>query len=341
MFYLFSDLFDFKTYIGGGANVSLKMNSLAPTIRSTAEKHLQGWLGELLTEAMDNAAAPDAALTTLLPYLKRPLALLTMYEYSAIGAIQFTESGIQRIENDRYKTAYKYQENEYKKHMLETGYEAIEQLLRFLDENAADYPTWQNDPVFEKNKALFLNYAAEMRASYSSYISRYTFDLLRPLIEDIECFALVPLFGQPFFDELKTAIRQGNLSADQKKVVQLSQKAIASFAIEEGMSRHWVRLEGRNVVQTELLGDQSAEKSAAAGNQPLGYSVRKNDEWANRHINKLKTYLADNLDLFPTYKTYYDEQTEEEEEANDTPESCEVQRGSDKNSRKTPAIFRL
>lgn len=338
--YIFTDIADFKKFIGGAANQSLDIKSIEPMIQTAAENHLELWLGAQLPAAITAAeGTPNAETTKLLDAIKRPLAMLTMYEYLAINSIQVSDSGNLRVETDKRKSAYKYQENAYRNSMLNNGYEALEKMLKFLEANEADYPIWTADEAYQLNKSLFLNYATEFRANYSSYVSRYTFDLLRPLIEDIECFAILPLFGQAFFDEIKEGIFLKSLNANEKKLLKLVQKAVANFAIEEGMTRNWVRLEGRNVVQTEILGDQGNEKAIAAKNVPLGHTIRKADEWANRHMSKLKNYLTNNPGLFPLYDTYVEEQAaaaeaaaEEAEEAANCPEE---------NSPKSRAIVRL
>ncbi|MGL6148976.1 MAG: DUF6712 family protein, partial [Plesiomonas sp.] len=103
---IFIDIDDFKKYVGGGANKSLEIESIAPTIQDAFEQYLRPWLGDTLAdEILHNATA--TALETLMPHVKRPLAKLTMHKYSRIGAIQFSEGGMYRVETDNMRSAYK------------------------------------------------------------------------------------------------------------------------------------------------------------------------------------------------------------------------------------------
>lgn len=160
--YLFNDISDFKNYVGGGANVSLKMATLDPAILAAAENHIILWLGQQQWDQLVTAVAgtPSTEETALIPYVARPLAMLTMYEYKKIGGIMVGESGFHRFEDETRKSAFKYQENDYSDWMLNNGYENIERMLKFLETNEADYPLWQADDAYQRNKALFLNYAS-------------------------------------------------------------------------------------------------------------------------------------------------------------------------------------
>lgn len=335
---LFSTIAEFKAHIGGGGNVSLDIDSIGPIVNSTAHRHLMKWIGEPLYNDLSAKIEAGTALTaaeqSLLPFIRKPLAMLTMHEYAKIGAIQFGEEGIHRIERDDHKTAYKYQENQYKEFMLENGYEAIETMLKFLETSTAGtYPLWENN-ARSLNRELFINYASEFRAVYAHYISRYTFENIRPLIDDVSGAVFVPLLGQTEYDNLKTAIASKNSSAVQQSLINLIQRAVAAFAIEEGMKREWVKLDKGNVVQTDALEPQSYIKTGSASMGALSAAVMNSELWANRHVAQIKNFLTTNIDDFTDYKAHIDAlaEAEEDEETDNCDErsscNCEYDCGS-------------
>lgn len=299
---IFTDISQVKEFVGGGANMSIEMDSILPTMYLAAKQHIEPWLSKAQwTKLVDDFDAPTPTQIALLPYVQRPLALITFHEYAKIGGIQFGESGIFRVENEHQKSAYKYQENEYKDYMLLNGYETIEEMLIFLAENAEDYPLWKNSESAEKSQALFLNYATEFRMIYSQDISRYTFEILRPILEDLEYFAIRPTVGQDTLDLLRLSISNKDSSPSQRILLKFIQKALASFSIEEASKRNLVRIEGRKIIQSETLEPQGYEKVSTAKNNQLSISLRHNDEWGNRHISALKNYLETHPDEFPEY----------------------------------------
>ncbi len=330
---IFKNISDIKEHIGGAGNLSIHIDSIGPHELPTFNKHLQKWIGQdLYADIIDNPATTEKI--ALLPYVAKPLAFLLMYEYSKVNSLQISEQGNIRYEREEAKSAYKYQENEYRDYMLHTGYESLEELLKFLAAKSADYPLWKNSIAFKCSRNLFINYAAEFRAVYSHYISRYTFDHLRALVADLEVFAIQPTIGRYLFDALKLEVKSGAIGlsgctpntaspceANRGRAVAIIQSALANFTIEEGMRRLWLRIDKGNVVQTEQLGDQGYQKKSPGKNVPVSQKIRHHDEWANRHTSNLLHFLNTNISCFPEYQQYLDEQKEEEKEKED--ECCE------------------
>lgn len=321
---LFANISEFKTYVGGAANVSLEMDSLLPTIEEAAWNHVIPILGEEQWQDLyDNFDTPDADQTALLPYVQKPLAMLTMHEYAKIGNIQFGEAGIFRIETDHHKSAYKYQENQYKTYMLHQGYEALERMQKFLDDNVGTYTLFGGSSAGTRARALLINYASTFKDVYSKYLSRYTYEHIRPIIEEIEIYVIESFLGPATYAAIKASILADNLSAAELELVRRLQKAVAHFTIREGVARLWVRLEGKNVVQSETLEPQSYVNEASAGQQPAGLLLKTEQIHGDRLMKYVKDYLDDNLATFTLYSDYLDElAAAEEEEATTLTPDC-------------------
>lgn len=322
--FLFSDIASLKAVVGGGANMSIELSSIEPGLYAAWHAHLKPWVSQAFFDEVTDALEADALTgqqAALLPYLRRPLGMLGLYEYARIGSVQFSESGIFRMEGENYKTAYKYQVTELRRFYLYNGYEAIEHLLGYLEANEADFPTWADSDAYSRNKALLLNSAADFRNHYSNDINRYTFEHLRPVLEDIDAFAIQPLLGDEQYQELKANILAKALSPAESKLLYYLQRAVANFAVKEAIRRGWVRLEGRTLVSTEILEPQGYEHEGAPSGAQVSLAAMRQDEWANRHLSYATKYLADNLADFPLYSAYLDEIAEEEAEENQPPSS--------------------
>lgn len=330
---LFNNIDDLKQYVGGGANVNLELSSISAAMHSALRNHILPWLGQaqwaaLLADYTPNAAditGMDDSLEALLPYVRRPLALLTMYEYGQVGGIMVSESGFHRSETDTRKTAFKYQENAYKRWHLDDGYEAIEEMLNFLEDNEGDYALWAADDAYVANKSLVINTATELRKHYSKYLSRYTFETLRPLIEDVEVFAIKPLLGDDQYDEVKDWImmKATGLDAKELQLLKLIRRAVANFTIEEGLKRLWVKIEGKNVVEAEGLEPQTYEKYSSAAGTAMNSIQRHLQEHANIHIQNIKQFLTDNASDFPLYEAYLEALAEAAAAEEDT-DTCDT-----------------
>jgi hypothetical protein len=316
---LFADISELKNFVGGGANISLELSSILPTMEEAAWNHVIPILGEEQWQDLyDNFDSPDADQTALLPYVQKPLAMLSLHEYAKIGNIQFGESGIYRVETDMHKSAYKYQENQYKEYMLHQGYEALERMQKFLDNNDDTYTVFAGSTAFTRTRGLLINYASVFRDNYSKYVSRYTFEHIRPIIEEIEIYAIENFLGPDQFSRIKAGILADDLTDAELELLRRLQKAVAHFTIKEAIARMWVRIEGKNVVQSENSEPQSYERTASAKEAAAGLLLRTEEIHGDRMMKYVKDYLDDNLATFTDYSDYLDELAAAEEEESTT-----------------------
>lgn len=322
---LFQDIEDFKKYAGGAVNSSLAMQSIEPTLYMTTQTQVLPWLGNTLYLQLVEAVAagpvdPASDLGKLLPYACRPVALLSLWQYADVGTVQLGGSGMFRTETEERKSAFKYQEANYRESMLQQGFEALELMQRFLDDNAATYADWT---AKNRSRELVINYAAELRETYSKSVSRYTFEMLRSLIPDLELFALVPSMGQAQYDELKTAILADAALPDRlAELLRIVQRVIANFVVEEAMRRHWVTLDGHQVV-SYVQQSLDARQQTIPANMTLdvgtGLKLKQAEEFAERWLSRLTYFLDNNVADFPLYAAWKAEQettTEEVDRAN-------------------------
>jgi len=302
---LISDIITLKQFIGGAGNVSLSIESIAPFLDMVGEEYLRPWLGDELYD--DLVANPTG---DILPHVQRPLALLTMEAYSRINEIQIGSQGNFRIEDEKRKSIYKYQGNEYRSVMFQTGYQSIERMLKYLDKNAATYPLWTDSFAFKTHRSPFLNYATDFQHVYSRNINRFVFEIIRPAIQEIQEGVIRPILGDDFYEELQQKRLDGTLTDKQKELIRCTWTPLAHFAIKEAMERNWVQFEGNSIVQYEKLGDQSTKKATLAKNEPVAVQFRHNEEFANRSLSKIHAFLKKNIEHedLEIYKNWQKEQ---------------------------------
>jgi hypothetical protein len=312
---LFANITELKTILGGAINTSVELDSLSPAFHAAIYNHLVEWISEAFWDEFKTAYDADtlsAEQTALLPYLQRPLAKLAMYEYQQIGTVQFTESGLNRIETETHKSAYRYQENAYSNFMLLNGYEDLERLLVYLETNKADFATWTGSDAYTRNRSLFITYASEFRRAYGKQVSRYVFEIMRPVMSDIETFAVLPLLGEDQFADLKAKILAGTTSSEEDELHNRIIRAVANYAMEESLKRELVQHDGNKVVQLESSILQSNTTKRVPDSSHLDVTIRHSHEFANRHLSYVKEYLDNNLDTFTLYSAYLDAQAEAE-----------------------------
>lgn len=299
---LFSTFAEFKGFVGGRINTSIELTSLAPTISDAARRHLVPYLGLDFYEAMMTAhegGSPSLEEEALLPYIQKPLALLTMYEYSKVGKIEFGESGLHRVETETRKAAYRYQEKEYVESMLEHGYDSIELMLQFLDRNQADYTDWRDGEEGQAHLSMLLNYAADFRRLTSHHCDRYTFEALRPILNDAEVWGAEKMLPAAFWAGFKERHLENDLSDPEKQVRTYMRQSLAQRALEQASLLHWVHIRSGRVYVVEEFGEQSQINRTMPASMGGGLYFQ-HGVWSDRHTTRWIDYIKANPGDFPT-----------------------------------------
>jgi len=291
----------------------MELASLVPAYHEAVHKNIIPLLGDSLWETVDTTwdGSPTAETTALLPYVRRALAHLTLYEYSHIGNVQFSEAGLVRMETEQMKTAYKYQERQYAHWMRDSGYNRLEELQLFLMNNSADYPGWDASAAYQ----YLINTARTFRAYYGKTVSRYTFEMLQGIMQEVELIAIETNLGADFYERLRAGQQAGDLTDAETIALHRAYRAITHYTIEEAMIRNFVTFDGDQVVKREGAVNQTYTAERTNTTDDAVFSKRYHQHRAKLHLDRLLSYLQSDLDSFPLYKTFYDAQQAELEAA--------------------------
>lgn len=297
---LFSTVSQFKSQVGGAISTTLELDSIAPVVYDTARRHILPYLGAEYTNLVTafDASSLSAAQTALLPFVRKPLALLTMHEYAKVAAIEFGEGGMHRNETETKKSAYRYQEKGYSNYMLEKGYESLELMLKFLSDNAATYTAWAASEESDMHRTPLLNYAADFRRLLNVQCDRWTFECLRPIISEVETAAVEAILPATFWTGYKSRHKGGTLTASEKELRTRIRKAIGHFAYAEATLQHWVQYNSGRIMVMEEFGEQSATNRTMPIQGVGAFHLNAQQLWADRNTAHWRQYILDNPSSF-------------------------------------------
>lgn len=288
---LFNNITTFRQFIGGAVdNDEAMLSNIASDIEAAINEHIRPWVGDVLTDALiaayPGASSPLSILTAKVQAVAAPLSL---YHAAKTKNVRFSTSGLTRPEN----VPFRYQETDFKEEMQVRGYESLELMLKYLDTNAASFATWDKK---DKHRSLFLRYASDFRDASSYRISRWTFENIRAIIDDVEFFAIEKLLPVQFFNRLKTG---STLTVKEKEAIRLILKIVASFSIEEAVRRNRVQVNGGNIFNVEQIGDQASSTKRTAEPLSIERTATFQNLAADRNVKRLKNYLESNKADFP------------------------------------------
>ena len=284
-----------KAAVGGAVNADIVMASISVAIDDATEA-VRPMLGDAVLARCDGGS--PTANATLLALVRRAVGHLALEKYSRVGSVQMGEAGMMRVETETHRGAYKYQENAYRRQMLDTGWEALERaLLWLLRDGGADGAAWSG-AAKSRHTALAVWGAAAWRQVDSTAMTRGTYEVVRGIVEETEEYLLKGFLPRAFVEGLIVKLHAGTLTTTEAELMRWMQKGVCHFARETAMMRHVVQMEGGSVVSRELLGDQGTVKESipSAANLRMVYTDAK--VWSVRAMERVRELVT--VSAFPS-----------------------------------------
>lgn len=311
--YFFHSIEEIKQYVSGSIDNDRDfLESIESDIRNAALLHIAPWLGMDLLQrlaAMYPDAAEDSPEAVLTTKVQATLAPLALYHASKTKTVRFGVQGITKSDN----TAYRYQENEYRKEMLISGYEHLELMLRYLETEhwktqASVYDgshddSHGSDGAFfdwdgrERHLSLMLRYVSDFRQVSAHLISRRTFETLLPLIEEVEYNVIEKRFPSQFVELMR--MYQFDKTPFFMRILRLMKKIIAAFTVKEALRRNLLTIDGGQLLHCESKNDQSNETTSVAALEKTEKAHSWEEVAAHRLWIQLKELLEKNRTKVP------------------------------------------
>ncbi len=183
--------------------------------------------------------------------------------------------------------------------MLEKGYDALELLLKYLDDNQDDYASWADSDEADAHLAPLLNYASDFRRLAHVGCDRYTFETMLPIIVQVQELGVEKLLPKAFWTEFHAGYLIDDLSAPEGTILDMMRMAISHRSIEEATRMSMVQVRAGRVYVIEEFGEQNQLNKTIPTGGLTGIHMIANQVWGDRHTTRWKQYIFDNPDDFP------------------------------------------
>jgi hypothetical protein len=286
--------------------LNLNIDSLQSYLRK-AERYIKECLGATYYATFKTAYDADtlsAAQKNLLPYIQDPLVNIALFLWINGGQLQVSDKGVQLDHGGTTKTAFQWQIDNWKDDLESSGFDALDDLLAYLEENKATFTAWAGDATaFTINKKFFNPDAISLSRVVAIGNSRRTFKALSPYLEMANDMRLKPTLGEGFYNELKAALTAGTMTADQKLLLPMLQKVEVYFAMCEayGPLRFTIKSNGIRVFEAlSTIENQNVQKAISA-NDAL-QNAKAMEGYGLYYLKNLVAYLNKNANSFTTWK---------------------------------------
>lgn len=216
------------------ASKSLTFDSFSIYEPIAQEKYMRRFCGDELLNLMNTWYDADEPADTeenklLLPYLQSAIAKFAL----ALGGpdldLVLSESGFGVVNNTNLAPASKERVANFIANQLELGYIAVEKLLRYLEKNKGDFPTWTASDAYTTKWEFLIPNSVVFSKIVDINESRKTYFDLMPHMSTAEEEHITPKLGVAFSQKLKQLQQDDDLTGEYLQAMKLAQKATAYF----------------------------------------------------------------------------------------------------------------
>ncbi len=189
---------------------SLAFDVMQAPLRNAFEMFIRPLLGETMTADLIGyyaAVTPSDKQTGLVQLAQRANAFLAFwYDYAEINVL-ITDAGVRRQESDTAKTPYKYQEQALKTGWKEKGFNALDDLLQYLEINISTFEHFSASPNFTSAKTDIVRNASDIDNYYFINNSRILYLRLRPHLRTVVNTIVAPRMGDTYAELLTELVK--------------------------------------------------------------------------------------------------------------------------------------
>jgi hypothetical protein len=301
---LITTIDDFRQHVALNASADEPyFRLLQPDLLLAEHEHLRPALGsDFFDELLLDTSSEAARLRELLAF---SLANLTMVSFLDVAQVQISGAGVQIISGEREKTAFQWQINALKTNLGRKGFNGLEKALGYLEQHAADFPTWVASETAQRSREQFISSASEFSTYYNISNARLTFQALASLLRKTERFRLEPAVGTDFFDELKQQLRDKVLTPENADLVtDYLRPALAHLTMAQAIGELGFSLNGTALELNVYRPDDSNSKESDPGlTQLLDMKAGQALHDGERYLRRLVTHLNATASAlrYPTY----------------------------------------
>jgi hypothetical protein len=182
----------------------------------------------------------------LIHQVRRPLVQFALGLGTSSLALNVNQNGMSRPETEGKKSAFQYQELNWKRDRMNFGYLFLEDLGTFLEENLDDYAHYANSTERKLRAGLFVGSAKILREEVGLEVGQLVFTRIVPQLKKVEKL-IKKITGITLFNAIKAEIINNSFTAENAEALELIRTAAANIGLAKGIVRLRLKVDGQGV----------------------------------------------------------------------------------------------
>ena len=306
---LFKTLSEIQQYIAVGNGTDL--NRLKPHILNAETAYMRPLLGSaLFDEIQDYYDEPPTGTLTdvqeataeLIVKVQKSLIHLAYWMGFAVLNALISDGGFKRSESTTIKSLLKSQEDDLKEYLKTAGFNAMDEVLEFIEINIAHFNEFKLSTNWTVLKSAYIQDTKTFESIIFINNSRLTFLRLKSysgLVEDME---IRPLLGTDIFDEVKAEMVKPEPATKVLALLSYIRKPIAYLSTAMLMEESGADLAEKGLYFESTSATTLSGKNIQPSNsERIALLAARNRSLGNAYLDQLKSYLAANVTDWPNY----------------------------------------
>ena len=214
--------------------------------------------------------------------------------------VSVTDAGFQRIETERTKGLYKYQEDAIKTFFAETGFNALDDILTFLDLNIEYFESFMNSENFNKLITSFLpNVKTIEEIPFNIHRSNLIFLALKPSVAYIEDTAIRSTLGETIYATVKAEMANEVIAEKVLTLLPYIRKPLIYLATAMLMEETGATLGDKGLYFAKNEDQQRSKVvKSPSTEERIAVLVNRNRLIGNSYLEMLKMHLMENWEVY-------------------------------------------
>lgn len=258
----------------------------------------EGWAD---VKAKYDANTTDAKYKELIRLLQGAIAWYGTRLYIPVGQLQISDAGVRINVNDEFKQAFEWQIDNLDESCANAADSYLEAALAYLEQEKATFTAWSTSTTYSESRQFFVNSATMLNDLAGVSLPRRIFRKVIPELRKIQFSDVYNAMGKDQYLELRTQWLAGNVTPNNKELLNFIQPAMAMLGIAKAVSSLTIEFSDLGITSsTNTILKQKIRQAADADMR--SFFIREKQKDGMDYIAQLINYLYDNVDTYPLYK---------------------------------------
>jgi len=288
---------------------ALSEEQIEAPLESAYDMFIRPLLGDTLSDnflsivrrEVEGSYAMKAEEKKVIALLRRATANLAFwYSFTELNT-HITDQGFQRNEGETYKPIYRYQELELKQQFRNKGFNAIDEMLRFLQKEKDLYcfEEYLSAPAYIDMQHCLVRGAEEIDHYYYVNGSYLVFLKLRPAFRRIMDIYVEPVVGTEAIQRLYDYLKGNIEDAEECEHLEALRERVAAVVICKALAEH-VRNVGsitdRGLYYTNIqAGQNEIQNDSQASDGERARQAANLQDTADHYLHRLIRWVETNM----------------------------------------------